>query len=391
MNKHIINLLNSTQPDTEDNSSTCENSNHCNDNILDINISILEHALAGIKSDELIALARKHGIQSRTLFYELWDLYLCTQWFAFNEMRLQGKTKKYEELFKLELLLEKEVKQAKILYFKCLNIEKTIKEQTSNYVFGTNSKPTDELTKKIRLSAFNNISSINPEKEYEQIINERINNFVSANYKYINTETLIEGSKSTDKVTSIQKDNTFMRRTISDPTCSTEPRGTRDIYYLNSTPDPRLLSVMDLFIQRSGGYYEIPNTTEGWLENKITLTYFPGYTLCSRIENELATITKGFARGALLFGKQVNNLEGYEINSSIKKASIPYDFETEELIAKAYSMDPLLGDVINAQMRDHSQYLTNDGLSPIKYRLIKLFIDYLEISIVPALKTEFVK
>ena len=166
MDKHIINLLDSTQPDTEDNSSTCENSNHCNDNILDINISILEHALVKIKSDELITLAQKYGIQSRTLFYELWDLYLCTQWFAFNEMRLQGKTEKYEELFKLELLLEKEVKQAKILYFKCLNIEKTIKERTSNYIFGTNSKPTDELTEKIRLSAFNNISPANPEKEY---------------------------------------------------------------------------------------------------------------------------------------------------------------------------------------------------------------------------------
>ena len=54
-------------------------------------------------------------------------------------------------------------------------------------------------------------------------------------------------------------------------------------------------------------------------------------------------------------------------------------------------MDPLLGDVINAQMKNHSQYITNDGLSPIKYRLIKLLIDYLEISIVPALKIEFME
>ena len=60
---------------------------------------------------------------------------------------------------------------------------------------------------------------------------------------------------------------------------------------------------MDLFIQRSGGYYEIPNTIEGWLENKITLIYFPGYTLCSKIENELATITKRFERDALAQAK----------------------------------------------------------------------------------------
>lgn len=155
-------------------------------------------------------------------------------------------------------------------------------------------------------------------------------------------------------------------------------------------PDPKLIKAIDLFIQRYGGYYEIPNTIEGWQENKITLVYFPSYTLCPEIENELATNTKTFGRDVLTFGKQINNQKKYEINPSIKKTNIPYDFEIEELIAKGYSLDPVLGNLINTQANNHSLYFTDEKTVPIEYRIIKLFIDYLEISILPAFKIEFI-
>jgi hypothetical protein len=379
MNKDILNLLDNSKFNLEDNS-----------NVFDINIAILENAIEKIKSDELILLARDYGIKSRILFYELLDLYACIQWLTFNEIESWGNTEKYKDLHKLELLLETEVKHVKNLYFRCLNIERKLNKQTKNYIFGTNSRPTEELTKKIRLSAFNNSISVNSEKEYKEIINEKINNFLSASYKNNNIEILTEALKPSNKIIFIQQDKTIKRKIINDPTYAEEFRGTRDIYYLNLMPDPKLIKAIDLFIQRYGGYYEIPNTIEGWQENKITLVYFPSYTLCPEIENELATNTKTFGRDVLTFGKQINNQKKYEINPSIKKTNIPYDFEIEELIAKGYSLDPVLGNLINTQANNHSLYFTDEKTVPIEYRIIKLFIDYLEISILPAFKIEFI-
>lgn len=73
MNKDILNLLDNSKFNLEDNS-----------NVFDINIAILENAIEKIKSDELILLARDYGIKSRILFYELLDLYACIQWLTFN-------------------------------------------------------------------------------------------------------------------------------------------------------------------------------------------------------------------------------------------------------------------------------------------------------------------